>query len=194
MLVLLVVAAVCLYSVHGLKREVTQLVQQTLPGLQDAAMANSLVCDGYVRCLDLASAPLDADLTNRLQEIQQITRQADVYMEKYEATIFDQEDRTNFADVQMVRAHYLQTREQFFALLREQRRTDALHYFKASVTPTYNNYSDSLNRLFAHKVKIGEIRREQVMLLSFITPIIVGILFVLLFILGLLVSFKFIVP
>jgi len=194
MLVLLVVAGVCLFSVRGLKREVTQLVQQTLPGLQYAAMANSLVCDGYVRCLDLASAPLSASLTNDLEEIRQITRQADVYMEKYQDTIFDQEDRANFAEVQAVREHYLQVRDQFFALLRDQRPTDALHFLKASVTPAYNSYSESLSRLFEHKVKIGEIRREQVMLLSFITPIIVGILFVLLFILGLLVSFKFIVP
>ena len=194
MLVLLVVAGVCLFSVRGLKREVTQLVQQTLPGLQYAAMANSLVCDGYVHCLDLASAPLSAGLTNRLQEIQQITRQAEVYMEKYRDTIFDQEDRTNFAKAQAVRDLYLQSREQFFTLLRDQRQTEAVHYLKANVTPAYNEYSESLNRLFEHKVKIGEIRREQVMVLSYMTPIVVGILFVLLFVLGLLVSFKYILP
>jgi CHASE3 domain sensor protein len=194
MLVLLVVTAVCLFSINGLKREVTHLVQQTLPGLQYAAMADSLLCDGYIRCLNLVSTSSPEDLAGNLQQIEEATRQTDVYLEKYRDTIFDKEDQANYSQVQIVRDDYLRNRDKFFALLKEQRRTDALHCLKTDVTPAYNNYSQFMSRMFEHKVKIGEIRRDQVMVLSFMTPIVVSILFILLFVLGLLVSFKFIVP
>lgn len=193
MIVLLVVAAACLFSVNGLKREVTHLVQQTLPGLQYAALADSLVCDGYIRCLSLVSTSQPEDLEGNLREIQEATRQTDVYLEKYRDTIFDKEDQVNYIRVEHVRDDYLGNRDKFFALLKEQRREDALHYLKSTVTPAYNDYSQSLGRMFDHKVKVGEIRRDQVMLLSFTTPIVVSILFALLFALGLLVSIRFMV-
>ena len=135
MIVLLVVAAACLFSVNGLKREVTHLVQQTLPGLQYAAMADSLVCDGYIRCLSLVSTTQPEDLDGNLREIQEATRQTDVYLEKYRDTIFDKEDQVNYTKVQHVRDDYLGNRDKFFALLKEQRRVDALHYLKSTVTP-----------------------------------------------------------
>lgn len=194
MIVLLVVAAACLFSVSGLKREVTHLIQQTLPGIQYAAQADSLVCDGYIRCLNLVFASPPADLDAGIRELEQAARQTDVYLEKYHGTIFDSEDQANFAKVQAARDDYLRRREIFFAILQQHHREDALHYLKTGVAPAYNDYSQSLSRMFDHKVKLGEIRRNQVLLLSFITPIVVGILFVLLFVLGLLISIKFIVP
>lgn len=194
MVVLLVVAAICLFSISGLKHEVTHLVRQTLPGLQYAAMADSLICDGYIRCLNLVATSTPDDLARNLREIQVATRQTDVYLEKYHDTIFDNEDRANFSRVQLVRDDYLRSRDKFFALLTQQRRADALHYLKTDVAPAYNNYSQLMSRLFEHKVQIGEIRRAQVLVLSFVTPIVVGILFVLLFVLGVLVSFKYLLP
>ncbi len=194
MIVLLVVAGACLFSVSGLKREVTHLVQQTIPGIQYAAQADSLACDGYIRCLNLVSASPPPDLSGSINEMEQASRQIDVYLEKYRNTIFDNEDQTNYAQVKSIRDDYLRRREIFFAMLQQRHHDEALHYLKSGVTPVYNDFSQSMGRMFDHKVKLGEIRRNQVMLLSFITPIVVGILFVLLFVLGLLVSVKFIVP
>jgi hypothetical protein len=194
MVILLVVVSACLLSVNGLKREVTQLVERTLPGLQYAAKASALAADGYVCCLNLASSSPATNLTASVDEIQQITRQTDVYMEKYRDTIFDKDDDANFAKVQQVRDVYLSHRDQLLALLQAQRQADAVDYLKATVAPAYNEYSQSLNHLFEHKAKLGEARREQVMFLSVLTPIVVGILYVLLFILGLLVSFKIYTP
>ncbi len=187
---LLVVVGACLFSVNGLKSEVNLLAERTLPGLQYAADATALAADGYVRCLSLASDKPAGDFSASVREIEQITRQTDVYMEKYSDTIFDKEDDANFASVRQLRDDYLHDRDRFFALLEAKRRADAVEYLKSTVAPAYDAYSKSLNRLFEHKVKIGEARRQQVLFLSGLTPIVVGVLYVLLFVLGLLVSFK----
>ena len=191
---LFVVAAACLLSISGLKSEVTHLVRQTLPGLEYAAQADSLIADNYIRCLNLAAATAPPDADQTLRQIDTASRQTDVYLQKYRDTIFDSEDRANFEKVNQVRTTYLRSREQFLSLLNQQHRPEAFHYLKSDVTPAYNDYSQAMSKLFKHKVEIGRIRREQVMLLSFITPIVVGILYVLLFLLGLIISFKFIVP
>ncbi|HZQ48435.1 MAG TPA: MCP four helix bundle domain-containing protein, partial [Verrucomicrobiae bacterium] len=134
------------------------------------------------------------DQERYLQRIESTSKITDICLKKYEDSIFDAADRTNYEKLVAVRSVYVKDRQQFFDLIRKGRREEALSFFKATVEPAYDKYKNAGTVLFDYNVKEGESRGKKLLTISYITPIIVGVFGVAIFIVGAFVGFKTTLP
>ena len=194
LLVFLVVAVIGFLSVNSLKREALLVARDTLPGLINAGNANNLMEDNFLRSLSLADLKTAEERDTYLQQIELASKRTEFYMKEYEAAIFSDEDRANFQKLMETRKQYDAVRLQFFDLVRKGNQDAALAFFKASVMPAYDKYNTAGNNLFDYNVKVGKTRGEKILMLSCVTPIVVGLFGVAIFIVGALVGFRTTLP
>jgi hypothetical protein len=194
LIIFLVVGAIGFFCVRALNHEVSRTVKDTLPGLIYAGAANNIMEDNFIRSMGLAELQSAEERGRYLKQIEQVSKQTEAYMEKYRQSIYESEDRKNFQRLVQTRNEYVRLREQFFELIRLDKREEASKFFKAVVTPAYNQYNAAGEAMFDYNVKMGEKQGEKIMALSYATPVLVGVFGVVIFILGALVGLKATLP
>jgi Four helix bundle sensory module for signal transduction len=193
-LIFAIVAGAGFFCVSSLRREASLVAKDTLPGLIYAGTANSIMDNNFIRSLNLTDLQSVEDREKHLKQIEQVSKQTELYMEKYRQSIYNKEDRSKFEDLVNARKEYIKLRASFFEMVRNGQRDESLKFFKLTVMPAYEKYNAAGDALFNYNVQLGEKHGKRIITLSYATPIIVGIFGVVIFIAGTLVGFKATLP
>lgn len=194
LLTFVVVGSFGFLCVNSLKSQASLVASDTLPGLIYAGAANNRMEDNFLSSLYLTDLKTSGEQEKCWQRIEATSKVTDLCLKKYEDSIFDAADRSNYETLVAAREHYVKDRRQFFDLIRKGRREEALGFFKANVEPAYDKYKTAGTVLFDYNVKEGESRGRRLLKVSYATPFIVAIFGVVIFMVGSLVGLKITLP
>jgi methyl-accepting chemotaxis protein len=116
---LFAVGATAYFNLRTIRSEAVNIRDDDVAGLVQTGLITSSLKDSFIRTV-LAGGATTPDERERLIKEQEgmsvITSDA---LNKYEATIFEAEDRQNFDKLKELRAHYGEARTHFYAALRK---------------------------------------------------------------------------
>src|SRR5689334_18976949 len=151
------IVGISLFSVYRL-RELSKvsdtIVQDSLPGLAAAGRIGINQAENQIRCRRLLTERTPAERDAIRAEMAVASKASNEALKQYEASIFAEDDRRNFAQVQSTRSDYHKAREQFFSLV-ETNLAAAADHANAALRPAYQAHSKAIQALMDYNVKFG---------------------------------------
>lgn len=188
MAVFLGVAGTGWFAVQRLNQTSERLVMDTLPGLVEAGLAEERIHEGRHLMREMLF-PHTAD--ERLQLIGSMgTNAANAEWQKYQDSIFEPEDRQNFAAMMLIRSNYLQTVPHFCDLVRAGDMDKAGAYFYGDQSRLFRDYLASTETIFEYNVNQGAVRGRSILNATRYAPWTIGALCVLVFVFGLALGLR----
>jgi methyl-accepting chemotaxis protein len=130
------------------------IVKDSLPGVIDAGVVNSLQAENQIRNCLLLVAKTPEQKQKLKAEIDANSQQIGAALTNYEATIFETEDRNNFDKLKAARAEYRKQREQYFSML-ESNPAAASDFLVNNLVPAYDTYSKAADVILDYNSKHG---------------------------------------
>lgn len=187
---ILIVAGVEFFVLRELDHRTKLLIEDTLPGLSYAGAANEARNQAFIRALlVIAEASSPADIQRYAHETEVFSAEATDYLRKYEASIFDEQDRRNFAAMMDARARYLALREQALRLVSGNQRAAAVALLSSSLLPAYDEYSKRGEGLMEFNIEQGKHRSRRINRIYAMTQIAVIIAGIAIFVSGFVLGF-----
>jgi methyl-accepting chemotaxis protein len=159
----LIIIALSLFSVirmRSLNRISDSIVSDSLPGLIAAGKMNALQAENQIRCGLLLTAK-NAEQRKAIRVEMDASAQAmNQIVSNYEATIFAEEDRSNFNKFGETRVEYHNLREQFFTLV-ETNPAAASEFLNTTLMPAYDAFSKAGDIVMDYNSKMGDARGKS---------------------------------
>ena len=168
-----VIALVCLFiigwtgfSIVGrLKSDAARIVDDTLPGLVYGGQINSELSENFARTLLVVNSDSPEERDLYLKRIDEGSKRVDDYMQAYQGSILEEEDRQLFNHLTAVREKYREVRRQVFELVKAGKRPEALRLFETEVLPAYAAQKEAGEALFDYNVRQGRERGTRIEIL-----------------------------
>jgi methyl-accepting chemotaxis protein len=159
----LIIACLSVFAVNrvlSLNKISESIVSDSLPGVIQAGEISSGQAENQLRVLRLLLAKTPEERAATHAEIEENSKAVSESLSKYEATIFDDEDRRNFQALQSARTEYLKTRDQFYTLVESD--WDAAKKFSSEQLRTvYKKYNATATAVLDFNAKTGEERGKR---------------------------------
>lgn len=171
------------FSVHELRHEAQQIVEDTLPGLSFAGKANAYIAESS-RTLFFITNDNPAERARLRDEINESSRRTTIYLDEYNTTAFSREDRDNVESLRKIRANYIHVRDQVLDLAVNRKKQEALAMYHDTLLPLHAQLKDAADKLFDYNMRQGQVRGRRIMLICSITQIALAVTSVAIFLLG----------
>ena len=138
---LLIVGTIGVVALKNIEElAISRLRDDAIPGIVYASEISTFSLRAHVRTLLLAEDPVHRD--ENLAKIAENAATISQALKKYEDTISQQVDRSNFEQLNKFRATYLSGRETYIALLKSGQNEPALKHLQEKLEPAFNAYRD----------------------------------------------------
>lgn len=143
-----------------LRETTNDIVNDSLPGLVSAGRINANQAESQLRILRLILAKTPEEKAALRAEIDAITKDNQDALAKYEASVHEEEDRQNFAQLQARRATYQAERTRFYQLL-ETDHDAAQKQATHDLRQAYQAYTKAGDVLADYNSRIGTERGQE---------------------------------
>lgn len=142
---LLLVSAVATFALTKITHEAdARLRNDAIPGLNNMAEIGSLSMRGHIYTLMAGQSADPAKRDLYITQLRETVRSVDAAKTAYEASITQEEDRTNFQQFVLKRSAYGQQREAYFELIKAGKADAAEKLLFATVEPAFQAYRDQV--------------------------------------------------
>ncbi len=189
LIVLFLIGALGFLTLRELKKSAFQIVNDTLPGLSAAGSANSTLDQGFNRTLLFILSEDPEERRRYRDEIRDFAQETTNYLQSYQQSIYEPDDRQNFGRWIDRRRTYNAIREKLFVLIEANQREEALHLYRKTLLPAFAEYKSAGEAILKYNIEQGETRGRKIIRLSILTQVVVAMLAVVLFVAGFVIGF-----
>jgi hypothetical protein len=176
------------FAVQRLNQTSRQLVLDTLPGLEEAGLAEESIHESRHVMREMLFPHTAAERLRMSAFVE--TNTAGGEWQKYADSIFEPQDRQNYEAMMLVRSNYLQTVPKFLDLVRAGNMDQASSYFYAEQGRLFQNYLTAVTAVFEYNVAQGSVRGQSILNATHYAPWTIGALCVLVFVFGLALGLR----
>ena len=162
--VLFLVGTLCFFAMSRVKSQADWLVKDTLTGLSYAGELNSSLIESFNRLLLAVNAASPSERDGLLQEMDTFNRHTAEYIDKYEKSIYLDEDRKGFENFLARHRNYQKIKMEVLRLAAENQSAGALALLKSSLLPAFRESTGTAELLFDYNVKAGKLRGQEILL------------------------------
>jgi len=180
---LLLIGGLGFFSLSHLKTTAKGIVEDTLPGLSYAGQANAYLADAYRTLLIITTDDPKERLATR-QTMEFLVKRTTDYLDRYQTSIFTEEDRDNFRTLQNLRKEFIATREEILKLADTGKKPEALALFHQSLIPKQAALKQAGEKLFEFNMREGRSRGQSIMNICTFTQVGVAAVLIVIFVLG----------
>ncbi len=153
---LLLVGAIAVQSMGGIRTNAERLSVDSMPGTVKSGLLNKLSAESFVWVLTYAQVPSSEDRARIRREVADYTEQINSVQSSYEATITTPEDRALFTKVVDLRMAYRPNKEKFLDLVDRGKRDEAAAFQVSTLVPAFFAYSNAAKALMDYNGSNGE--------------------------------------
>jgi methyl-accepting chemotaxis protein len=188
-LLLIVVGAITLQSLSGIRKDAFALKGDVMPGLIESSQFYNFTAKGFVR-VELYAQTASADEHARLRkEMDSFRDQVQSANDSYEKTITQPEDRALFNTLETAQANYRPAKAKFLELVDQGKAAEANAYLTSTLFPAYIAYSNASEDLLNYNAKNGDTLATEITNNSNHTTLIVSAVTVFALLVGAMVGF-----
>jgi Four helix bundle sensory module for signal transduction len=161
LLLLGVLFALSFAAFYPLLREARLAVTQTLPSLAYGAEMNSVMADNFVRLMLMTDSQFRSQISTLAAQIERDTRDNEAVIERYQESIYSEEDRQNYEAFVATRRNFIAMRRQLVEQMQASPgRLDAES--KVRLLSEFQKYRDAARRLIKYNARIGQERSARI--------------------------------
>lgn len=188
LVVFALVAGAASLAIRTVEADAKLVAQDTLPGLVNAGEALNRINENWFHASLILQTP---DAQTRANLIAQInTNATDAFWERYQESIFGQQDAETFSAMQKSRTEFIELRKRYFDLAANGKLDEARTLYESQLKAASQKYRDSSLGLFAYNANLGQQRADRIIHFSAWTPFALAGFSVLMLLIGVFVGFK----
>ena len=189
LIVLILAACIEFVTMGNLRNIAKSIAYDTMPGLSYGGEITSTLAQAHSKAGQMITAKTKTEEHEMYQEVMRLTHETDKYMQAYATCLYEAEDRMNFNNLLQKRNKYLQSRNQAFALLEQNKKEEALEFARHALRPAYFDTIKAGETLIKYNLEQGKVRGDKIIQMCYVTQILVALLAVALFIAGFSIGF-----
>lgn len=160
--IFIIVGAGSVLSINHVKREVSQIVDDTLPGLMYAGKINSYISENFIRLLIIMRPESPEERARYRHEIEDTGNKIDDAVARYEGAIRSENDRQNLVTMLAKRKQCRIVRNQLIALTETGDRDEIQRFFTSQFLPSYTEYVKAAETVFHYNFEEGGQRGRRI--------------------------------
>jgi hypothetical protein len=168
------------YALDQVKKRTKEIVLDTMPGLSNAGLASATLTQSFVYTLLIVNTPAGTHRDEYVGELITNTQRTTDALKAYRASLFTDEDRQNYQELEQRRAIYLEKRQRCIDLSL----TDAAvaqQTLMSEVWPLYEGYRDQGEKLLKYNIAQGVSRGEQILRIASLAQFVAVVASILIF-------------
>jgi hypothetical protein len=186
--IFLLIGAAQFFTISQLKKDASEIVNDTLPSLSNAGEANASLAQAFNRTWNYVMTDDPAQRPALRREAELFSRATTSYLDSYKKYVFEKEEQKLLDTLLARRAEYLKRREQTFALMDSNKRVEAVAFCKNDLRDAYHSYRQAGYDLFDYNMRQGQARGRSIMAVCTLTQFVVAGMGIVVFIAGFLIG------
>jgi methyl-accepting chemotaxis protein len=155
-LLLIVVGAITLQSLSGIRKDAFSLKGDVMPGLIESSQFYNFTAKGFIRAQLYAQTTSAEEHARLRKEMDSFRDQVQIANDSYEKTITQPEDRELFKALEAAQSNYRPAKARFLELIDQGKTADANTYLQSTLFPAYVAYSAASEDLLNYNAKNGD--------------------------------------
>jgi methyl-accepting chemotaxis protein len=155
-LLLIVVGAITLQSLSGIRKDAFSLKGDVMPGLIESSQFYNFTAKGFVRVELYAQTSGPEERARLRKEMEAFRDQVQSANDSYEKTITQPEDRALFTVLETAQAAYRPAKSKYLELIDQGKAAEANAYLSSTLFPAYIAYSNASEDLLNYNAKNGD--------------------------------------
>jgi methyl-accepting chemotaxis protein len=173
---LFTVGATAYFNLRTIRTEAMGIRDDNVPGLVYSGTITSSLKDSFIRTILAGQATTPDEREKLIKEQEGLSLVTSDALAKYEASIFEAEDRQIFSRVKDLRVHYGEARAHFYAALRKGDAAAAKAALDTELMPTYAEFTKVGDSLQDYNSKESTTQAAQIVAkASVVNAVIIGV-------------------